>query len=240
LSYDDMKDYEYDLTVYIPTKGRPQNALRLQKTFEQTTTLNTRPVFILSEGDDKLSEYQGLSETITVFPDKPGFVSPLNLGYYQDRRYRYSFALGFMGDDHLPRTVGWDERIVKTLLELKAGLVYGNDKFQEQSIPTQAFMTADIALALGFMTLPRLKHLYADNFWLDFGNALGKIKYLPDVVIEHLHPAAGKAQHDIGYEFSGSFSLDCEDRNTYEQYIKEDLEGDVRKVHNMLRRTGKL
>lgn len=235
-----LLDTDYDLTVYIPTKGRPHNALRLQQQFENTTKLNTRPVFILSDNDSKLHTYTGLTHTLIVSPNKPGFVDPLNMGYLQDRKQHYSYAVGFMGDDHFPRTVGWDEVIVEALQELKSGLVYGNDKFQEQSIPTQVFMTADIPLELGFMTLPQLKHLYADNFWLDFGNALGKVKYLPNVVIEHLHPAAGKAKHDAGYEFSGNFLLDQEDKKAYHEYLKHDLDGDVRNVRAMLRRTGKL
>lgn len=235
-----LLDTDYDLTVYIPTKGRPDNALRLQRQFSNTTSLNTRPVFILSDNDPRFKDYKNLDFTLVVSPNKPGFVDPLNMGYLQDRRLHYSYAVGFMGDDHFPRTVGWDERIVEALQELKAGFVYGNDKFQEQSIPTQVFMTADIPLELGFMTLPQLKHLYADNFWLDFGRVLGKITYLPDVIIEHLHPAAGKAKHDAGYEFSGNFLLDQEDKKAYYEYLKCNLEGDVTNVLAMLRRTQKL
>jgi hypothetical protein len=238
--FPEVKDNEFDLTIYVPTRGRPENAHRLQKAFETTTRLNTRVVFILSDNDTKINEYANLKEVVVVTPDKPGFVSPLNLGYLSDRLKIYSYAVGFMGDDHLPRTYGWDERYVTELLKMQSGLVYGNDGFQGANIPTQIAMTADIPLVLGFMTLPQLKHLYADNFWLDFGKAINKIKYLGDVVIEHLHPAAGKAPHDAGYEFSGGFSLDTEDKKAYFKYVKEDLEGDARKVLNMLRRTNKL
>lgn len=235
-----LLDNDYDLTVYIPTKGRPGNAIRLQEQFAKSTRLNTRPYFILSENDPQLSSYQNLNHWTMVSPAKPGFVSPLNLGYLEDRKMTYSYAVGFMGDDHFPRTFGWDELIVNELQSLKGGLVYGNDKFQEQSIPTQIFMTADIPLELGFITLPQLKHLYADNFWLDLGLGLNKIKYLPDVIIEHLHPAAGKAIHDAGYEFSGNYYLDQQDKKTYHEYLKSNLEGDVKNVLAMLRRTGKL
>lgn len=236
--YDKSLDSEYDLTVYVPTKGRPNNAVRLQKAFQDTITLNTRVVFILSDNDNQLPAYKdaGLAETITVTPSQPGFVSPLNLGYLSDRRKVYSYALGFMGDDHLPRTIGWDEKMVTTLLAMEGGLVYGNDLFQREAIPTSIVMSYNIPLALNFMTLPRLKHLYADNFWLDLGKAINRIKYLPDVVIEHLHPAVGKAFTDAGYIFSSNFDLDQSDRKAYEQYLKEDLESDARIVSNALRR----
>jgi hypothetical protein len=237
LNYSDMKDSEFDLTIYVPTKGRPHNALRLQEQFGKTVTLNSRVVFILSSNDDKIELYKDLHYQITVTPDKPGFVSPLNLGYQNEKKRIYSYAVGFMGDDHFPRTLGWDQIVVNELKKMGSGFVYGNDKLQEEKIPTQIVMTSDIPLSLGFMTLPRLKHLYADNFWLDFGKALGRIKYLPDVIIEHLHPAAGKAVHDEGYQFSGDFNLDQEDKRTYFEYLKEDLEIDVTRVKAMIRRT---
>lgn len=237
LSYYDLNDYEYDLTVYVPTRGRPERALRLQEQFYDTRVLNSRIMFILSEGDEKIEEYTDLLYYKRVKPERRGFTAPLNLGYLKDRREVYSYALGFMGDDHFPRTVGWDERVVTELKAMGSGFVYGNDKFQEEQIPTQIFMTSDIPLELGFMTLPRLKHLYADNFWLDLGKGLGRIKYLPDVIIEHMHPGAGKAAHDEGYQFSGSFDLDQEDKKVYQKYLKQDLADDIARVDAAIRRS---
>lgn len=234
----DPVDGEYDLTMYVPTKGRPDNAERLQEQFHKTTRIMSRIVFINSLNDPKLELYKNLDEQILVQPDKPGFVSPLNKGYLIDQKKVYSFAVGFMGDDHMPRTDGWDEDFVQALLamESSSGFVYGNDGFQGANVPTQIAMTSDIPLALGFMTLPRLSHLFADNFWLDLGTAINRIKYLPNTVLEHMHPAIGKANFDAGYEFSGALSLHLSDRSIYQMYLDMDLEGDVRIVKNMIRR----
>jgi hypothetical protein len=234
-----LADNEFDLTMYVPTRGRPDNAQKLESVFYKTVTLNSRLLFILSEDDPKLAEYLNwpfVDDPIIVRPTKRGFVDPLNLGYLADRRKVYSFAVGFMGDDHLPITKGWDEKFISELITMQSGLVYGNDLFQGESIPTHIAMTADIPLTLDFMTLPQLSHLYADNFWLDLGKALNRIKYLDDVVIEHRHPAAGKASHDAGYEFSGAFSLDLSDKGIYQMYLDKDLDADVRKINAMLRR----
>lgn len=238
--YPDLNDDEFDLTVYVPTKGRPDNAKRLQDAFYRTTRLTSRVVFILSDSDPDIHRYTDLEETITVSPQKPGFVDPLNLGYLVDRRRVYSYALGFMGDDHLPRTPGWDEIFVSELLSMKSGFVYGDDKFQGEKIPTQVVMTSDIPLTLNFMTLPLLSHLYADNWWLDFGCKINKIKYIKNVVIEHMHPAAGKADSDAGYEFSGSFTLDLSDKSIYQRYLNCDIDDDARTVIAMMKRSGKL
>jgi len=236
----DLNDNEFDITVYVPTRGRPENALRLQDAFFRTSRLMSRIVFIKSDNDPYLDHYRHLQDSITVSPRKPGFVDPLNLGYLEDRKGIYSYAVGFMGDDHLPRSDGWDEMFVQALLKMKSGFVYGNDGFQGARIPTQVAMTSDIPLSLGFMTLPQLSHLYADNWWLDFGNRIGKIKYVKDAVIEHMHPAAGKAAHDAGYEFSGSFALDQSDKGIYQSYLDCNIDGDAKTVLAMMRRTGKL
>ena len=237
MSYYDLNDYEFDLTVYVPTRGRPEQALRLQEQFYKTVSLNSRMLFILSNDDEKVEQYHGLHYCMRVSPPQRGFTAPLNIGYLRDRREVYSYALGFMGDDHFPRTAGWDERVVAELKEMSSGFVYGNDKLQEEKIPTQIFMTSDIPLELGFFTLPRLQHLYADNFWLDLGKGIERIKYLPDVIIEHMHPGAGKAVVDAGYEFSGNYKLDQQDKKAYAKYLKEELADDVLRVKAAIRRS---
>ncbi len=141
----DLNDGEYDLTVYVPTKGRPERIYEFETQFYSKTTINTRAVFVLSSNDPKLSEYKKLSYIsddpyIEVTPSKPGFVDPLNLGYLQDRRRIYSYAVGFMGDDHMPRTQGWDEHMVNELIRLGSGFVYADDGFQHERIPTQVAM----------------------------------------------------------------------------------------------------
>jgi hypothetical protein len=241
----DLNDGEYDLTVYVPTKGRPDKIYDFETQFYKTTTINTRAVFVLSTNDpmfDKYKQLQYISDTpyIEVTPNKPGFVDPLNLGYLQDRRRVYSYAVGFMGDDHMPRTKGWDQRMVNELISMGSGFVYADDGFQHEAIPTQVVMTADIPLALGYMTYPGLWHLYADNFWLDLGKAIGKIKYLPDVLIEHMHPAAGKARQDKGYDFSGAYTLDLRDKQAYNNYLNNELSVDAQKLRNMMRRTNRI
>ena len=49
------------------------------------------------------------------------------------------------------------------------------------------------------MTFPGCIHLFFDNFVKQLGLDLEYLKYLPDVIIEHLHPVAGKAEMDEGY-----------------------------------------
>lgn len=208
------------LAVVVPTRGRPQNAARLQQAFAETDSLNAVPVFVLDADDPELPGYfarAGVGEIghITVHEGAggSGMVAALN---YAARVLADEYdALGFMGDDHLPRTAGWDAHVLGALNSPGPAVVYGDDLLQGEKLPTAAFMPSRLVRALGFMAPPVLRHLYADNFWLELGGRLGTLRYLPGVVIEHVHPAAGKAAMDERYAAVNAPDADAADRRAW-------------------------
>ena len=103
-----------------------------------------------------------------------------------------------MGDDHLPRTQGWDQALVQAI-GLDTGFAYGNDLLQGANLPTAYAMSQNLVNELRGMTFPGCIHLFFDNFVKQLGIDLDCLKYLPNVIIEHLHPVAGKAEMDEGY-----------------------------------------
>jgi hypothetical protein len=44
-----------------------------------------------------------------------------------------------------------------------------------------------------------MSHMYLDNFWLRLAHELDRCRFLPDVLVEHMHPAAGKGEPDDVY-----------------------------------------
>jgi len=79
-------------------------------------------------------------------------------------------------------------------------------------------MTGDIVKALGGMVPQGMIHLYLDNFWMKLGQDLGALRYMPEVIVEHLHPVAGKAEWDEGYLAVNAqevYSADFEAMNAY-------------------------
>lgn len=134
---------------------------------------------------------------------------------------RRPFAVASFGDDHRPRktgNVGWDTRFMEVLHELRTGIVYGDDKLQGAALPTAVAMTSDIVRALGHMAPGSMRHLYIDNYWLTLGQAADCIRYLPDVVIEHMHPGAGKAPMDEHYARVNSRESYEHDHAAFEAY----------------------
>jgi hypothetical protein len=83
-------------------------------------------------------------------------------------------------------------------------------------------MTSDIVKALGGMVPPRMKHLYLDNFWKKLGEDLKIITYLDGVIIEHMHPIAGKAEWDEGYKEVNAQEVYSFDALMYKNYIESE------------------
>ena len=144
--------------------------------------------------------------------------------------------LGSIGDDHVPRTPGWDRIVIETLSDMGTGLCYGDDLLQGSTLPTACFMTSDIVRALGYMCPPVLIHMYVDNFWMELGKALDRIRYLPEVVIDHMHMHTGKASRDSVY--SNGESLVEPDRIRFTKYVEEQLDEDVARVRALFAPNG--
>ena len=212
---------ESDLVVLIPTRGRPDNAVALEQAFVDTNTTAKR-FYIVDFSDETRSEYSWklpLESVIMIHNETGGMAYPLN---YAARQFTGEFDnFAFMGDDHRPRTTNWDEKFVE---ELYAGsdIVYGNDLFQGASLPTQVAMSAEIVKALRGMVPDNLRHLYLDNFWLKLGQDLNKIKYLPEVIIEHCHAFNGKAPMDENYARVNAPEVYSADTVAFDNYIASD------------------
>lgn len=186
-----------DLVVIVPTKGRPASARRLYDSIKETSDADV--AFAIDAKDPTIRDYDS-DLPIWVVPNSArGMVAPLNFvaaSILEGAPYRY---VSFMGDDHLPRTPGWDAIFVEELARMQVGVVYGNDLLAGERIPTAVTMTANIPRTLGYMADPMLIHLMVDDWWADLGRGIGNLRYFPDVVIEHLHFLNGKAAMDATY-----------------------------------------
>lgn len=209
-----------DLVVIVPSRGRPAAVAELADAFAKTCTADT-VLFVANDSDDpELDRYAAAGYGRWVGPHQ-SMVAAVNDAVPVALGLEFPFAVGFMGDDHRPRTHGWDTAYLVALREMGTGIVYGDDLLQRERLPTQCAMTADIVRALGWMIPPRLIHMYADNFWLDLGRLTGRIRYLPEVVVEHLHPLAGKAEWDAGHLRVNDPAIHDKDRVAYARFKAE-------------------
>lgn len=222
-----------DLVVVVPTRGRPEALAALALHCKATCTADTLLLAVVDTDDTTGPQYQAPAGTQVFFtwaPPGGGHVGAINWGAEQALRDFQPYAIAKLDDDHRPRTKGWDVRYLEALRQLGTGIVYGNDLLQGERLPTAPALTADIVEALGYMGPPGLEHLYVDNFWRDLGQAADCLRYLPGVIVEHLHPLAGKAAMDDGYRRANDPAQFRRDGAAYESYRTERLADDVAKV----------
>jgi hypothetical protein len=225
-----------NLVVIVPSRGRPRNIAALADAW--TDTKAAADVIVAVDDDDPTR-----GDYLDVVATHPRFdivIGPRlrmagTLNKVAVSHAPLYDAVGFMGDDHRPRTPDWDDRVTTELDRLGTGLVYGDDLIQGANLPTAVFMTADIIRTLGWMAPPGLVHLFLDNSWLTLGRALGAISYLHDVVIEHCHPIAGKAAHDDGYAEANAADVWAHDQAVFEQWRDEQLAVDVAQIRTAVR-----
>jgi hypothetical protein len=219
-----------DLAVVVPSRSRPKNIDRLALAWLDTEA-RADLIVVVDSDDPALHQYKIDSNSYLLLcgPRKGiGATWKLNdIATQSTDRYRY---IGFMGDDVVPRTKWWDLEITTALDKLGTGIVYPNDMYQGERLPTAAFLTSDIIATLGYMVPPSIKHLYMDNVWLTWGKAIGRITYLPNVILEHLHPVASKGDWDDVYQEGNSDDMASDCKEAYETYLKGPVVEDVRKL----------
>lgn len=241
-----------DLVVIVPTKGRPESvrlvvdAWRATGAFDEGAALT----FAVDDDDPTLPRYiQAFNAARASEPYPPPDIRLCHCGTWEPmvpKLNRVAQAelgleqgapamLAFMGDDHRPRTPGWAARYVEALRALGTGIVYGDDLVQGEKLPTQWAMTSDIVTALGRMVPADVEHLYCDNSILDLGRAADCIRYLPDVVIEHAHPVAGRGAWDAGYERVNARAQYAKDHAAYARWKSEQLAADADAVCGLRR-----
>ncbi len=213
-----------DLAIVVPSRGRPTRVAALWEGLNSTLSRRRADVHIVVGLDSDDPEGPN-------YPEGPDYVVRSDVHYVVPwinalavplvNEFRY---IGMIGDDNMPRTVGWDDQILDALE--KTPFAFGNDLYprEQGQHPCHIFCRSEIIKALGYLGPPSLKHMFVDNCWMDWGKAVG-ITYLPNVIIEHLHFTVGKATYDETYQ--NSVKLWDDDQAAYSAYVRDNLARDI-------------
>jgi len=220
-----------DLLVITPTRGRLASAQRLISALDVTAKAETDLVLAVDDDD---ASYAGLE----FAPDRVRIARGprATCGEWTNRiaaRFGSDYrALASLGDDHVPRTPGWDTLLLGAIDDMGGtGFAYGDDTAQHESLPTAPVMSSNIVAALGWMFHPTMGHFFCDNCWLDLGREAGCIRYVPEVVIEHLHYAFRTAPVDATYgEAAPAWA---HDEAAYHAWRRDGLDADAEKIRGL-------
>ena len=228
-----------DLLVITPSRGR---AARLREMIGATLSLSraaTDVAVAVDDDDPDLAGYRELADSL--YPDSRvlWYSGPrMTLAGWTNRvaleRLREYRAFASFGDDHMPRTEGWDKLLLGAIDAMGGtGIAYGADGIME-TLATAPVISSGIVAALGWMCLPELAHYCVDNVWGDLGRGAGCFTRCPDVLVEHLHPAGGKGAWDDTYADAGGFRGGCPDEVAYLQWQQERMDADVAAVKALM------
>lgn len=230
------------MLIIVPTRSRPESVAKVVRAWEDTDAFRHADLLFAADRDDPKAYDYASAFTLHKnlgFPIKwhwedkwMPLVPKLNQSAL-DHRHLY-FAIGFAGDDHLPRTWGWVQTYILALRRLGTGVVSCPDGYREDKLPTQWAMTADIVRVLGRMVPAPVEHLYCDDAVQQLAELAGCYAYLDDVLIEHMTPFAGKASKDEQYRKVNSVGQYQRDRLAYREWRLGGLERDAQKVRKLL------
>ncbi len=91
---------------------------------------------------------------------------------------------GWLGDDSVPETPGWDTKVVDALNGWN--VVSTNDGMMApKKMHGAVAWSVPLLKAVGYMFVPGSNHFYMDDIWEDLGNLTGCWTVLMDVMVRH-------------------------------------------------------
>lgn len=188
------------LAIAVPSRGRPHNLKRLAEALEKTCTGEYELISRIDNDDPAMLDYLAIDDVHFIVGERIFFTSSVNeLAQLADEEGFTHIAI--LGDDVLPETVGWDEKMIAALGD-ELGVAYGSDGLEHlhgPDLPTHVVVPIEMYQKLGWIGLPTSRHLFLDNAWRELGKLTNFI-YLPDVKLSHLHRWNQAAPNDQTYE----------------------------------------
>lgn len=202
------------ISLLLPTRGRHTLVERLFKSIVDHTAQHERVEVILYVDDDDTDSHQLDSKDFRVVRI---IGSPMSMGGYNSACLEQARGdiIILVNDDMVIRTPGWDNIIVK----MDAGypdkiyLAYGNDLFKKRDFCTFPILSRRTCELLVEPYPVAYRGAFIDVHIFDIFKRLQhagfcRIRYMGDVVFEHLHYRTGKAACDETYARRGRFMDD--------------------------------
>lgn len=209
---------QFRVAVVVPSRGRPANALRLIREAANPGDCRLRWFVVVDSDDHRLSTYREVLRPYAQASKASVLDAGPRGGMYSSFRrnvnHGFEFVFGpwradaaiMLGDDTMPRTAHWATQLGMyawsadgTSGRSGIGMSYPNDGHQGEAKPTAICFSRPMYQALGFALPDAMEHLFTDDYWLRLGQLTHRLEYCERVLIDHLHPHAGRAPMDQGY-----------------------------------------
>lgn len=225
------------IVVLVPSRGRPERAFGMAASVLDTAEGNVEVWLLIDLDDPEHDGYLRRAEERLRYGDALKVTSLVERLRYTGSLNEFApvamragaTILGAFGDDVVFRTPGWD-RVVEATLAMP-GMAYGDDLIHGRNHPSAVFMSSEIAKALGWLALPAVWHTWADDGWKRLGERIpGLLRYMPDVVVEHMHYGVGKSEEDATYREVYSSATGDHDYPAFAAWLESGLAEDAARI----------
>jgi glycosyltransferase involved in cell wall biosynthesis len=191
----------FDLSLIVPTRGRPEALARFLRSLANTARSPERlEVILVVDTDDECPDIAGWPFSVRVVAGPPGrTMGQLNRDGFTASRGAFVMLLN---DDVIARTRGWDRIVLKQFRRFPdpVVLVHVNDTLIREYLCTFPILTREFVELAGGICPAEYERYRIDDHIEDAFNMLAHVGvrrsvYLADVIFEHCnsvnHPTAG-------------------------------------------------
>ena len=188
------------IALLVPTRSRPSLQMRLVSSLILTTSdIDAVQLIFGIDADDP---QHSMSYRIADATNFVQMVEIKNDGKFMGLGHCWNCCwkavdpeidvIAMIGDDMIFRTVGWDEKIRAefsgdSLPPDKLKMVYCDDGHRHDALAVNAFLHRRYAEINGYFMREEFRINWVDQWLHQVFNSFGRLKYLPDVLIEHDH-----------------------------------------------------
>jgi len=202
------------ISLLLPTRGRPALAERFFRSVVEMSACPSVVEIILYVDDDDTESHRLDTQGVRV---KKIFGPRRTMGEYNSQCLKRATGdiIILANDDLVIRTKGWDEQVRATHRSYPDGiyLAWGNDLFKGRKISTFPILSRRTCEILVEPYPRAYRGAFIDTHLFDIfkrveKKAPGRVRYLHDVIFDHLHYRQGKSEMDETYSQRGRFDDD--------------------------------
>jgi hypothetical protein len=211
------------ISILTPTRGRPENVKRLvDSVFATAKNPGEVEILFYVDSDDESFPEELQSENVRLIRGPRLWISVIQNILYANCRGK---IIMYAGDDLVFKTAFWDEKVSDAMNQYsdKLALVYANDlATYGESLATHGFVHREWIETVGVFLAPGRGSL--SDLWLtEVARKLGRLHYLDDVHIAHVHYRQGEAtaKFDATYQHVSSATRSWVPIKTYKRLNRE-------------------
>tara|TARA_B110000967_G_scaffold46886_1_gene47336 strand:+ start:672 stop:1547 length:876 start_codon:yes stop_codon:yes gene_type:complete len=205
-----MDKINKELSIIIPSRGRPELLLKMMESVLDFAALPELIEFVIYLDNDESSDYEMFNSRAIIVKGERVHMGKMFSSCIEKANGR---TIIICNDDVLVKTNNWDDIIYKNLKLFTDDvfLMYPNDLNKGEKLCTFPIFSKELFLKFpgvlpADLTLIDL-HLQ-DLFFQLKGLGMNRIKFLHNVIFEHLHYTLGKSNFDETYSKRHRFEND--------------------------------